>query len=235
MSVGLRENQVLSLTICKRLLRDERCLEVTQARCVKCESVDFMQLQDLCVCVPAEDFAEKRVSLFLKWLPGRWSCARGMNDAMKPRASRKNMNRCEEKGPGTSSSLCIVSELQLHLGSPERPFGEGNESRSEGCADVIQSTYSPSCPIRGFVFIMSRSGPTPARAKVLENSHFRKSQGSGRVIQPAWQKFIVTTDPERKGDCPLTSSLLSCASPGQAGCFGPLIHLQNFLLRETVN
>lgn len=60
MSVGLRENQVLSLTICKRLLRDERCLEVTQARCVKCESVDFMQLQDLCECVPAQDFAEKR-------------------------------------------------------------------------------------------------------------------------------------------------------------------------------
>lgn len=40
---------MLSLTICKRLLRDVRCLEVTQARCIKCESVDFMQLQDLCV------------------------------------------------------------------------------------------------------------------------------------------------------------------------------------------
>lgn len=50
-SVGSRGNQVLSLTICKRLLRDVRCLEVTQARCIKCESVDFMQLQDLCVCV----------------------------------------------------------------------------------------------------------------------------------------------------------------------------------------
>jgi hypothetical protein len=44
----------------------------------------------------------------------------------------------------------------------------------------------------------------------------------------------VTTDPERKGGCPLTSSLLSCASSGQAGRFGPLIHLQNFLLREIV-
>lgn len=75
------------------------------------------------------------------------------------------MSRCEEKGPGTSSSLCIVSELQLHLGSPVRPFGEGNESRSEGCADVIQNTYSPSCPIRGFVFIMFRSGPTPAKSQ----------------------------------------------------------------------
>lgn len=91
MSVGLRGNQVLSLTICKRLLRDVRCLEVTQARCIKCESVDFMQLQELCVCVPAEDFAEKRSVVDPQMLPGRWSCAKGMNDAMKPRASRKNM------------------------------------------------------------------------------------------------------------------------------------------------
>lgn len=82
---------MLSLTICKRLLRDVRCLEVTQARCIKCESVDFMQLQDLCVCVPAEDFAEKRSVVDPQMLPGRWSCANGMNDAMKPRASRKNM------------------------------------------------------------------------------------------------------------------------------------------------
>lgn len=59
MSVGLRGHQVLSLTICKRFLRDVRCLEVSQARCIKCESVDFMQLQGLCACSGARLCREK--------------------------------------------------------------------------------------------------------------------------------------------------------------------------------
>jgi hypothetical protein len=47
MSVGLRGTQMLSPTICIRLLIDVRCLEVTPEGCVKSEPVDFTQLQGL--------------------------------------------------------------------------------------------------------------------------------------------------------------------------------------------
>jgi hypothetical protein len=61
--------------------------------------------------------------------------------------------------------------------------------------------------------------------------------GSGR-INPAGKATVhVATDPERKGSLSTGKqpwNLLSCASSGQAGRFGPLMHLHNFLLRETV-